>query len=102
MGAAETHYMKLLLHNFFGLICIAACLHLDIDCLNAGSQEVVFPPATMLPDVFECALKLEDIRLTLPTAPGLGIHFNREAAKQHPADMTERNIYISVLDNTYS
>ncbi len=51
-GAAETHYMKLLLHNPLGPICTAACLHLDIACPNAGPQEVVFPPATMLPDVF--------------------------------------------------
>ena len=93
--------MKLLLHNPLGPICTAARLHLDIACPNAGPQEVVFPPATMLPDVFECAFKLEDIRLTLPTAPGLGIHFNREAAERHPADMTEPpHLHQHAMDHT--
>jgi L-alanine-DL-glutamate epimerase-like enolase superfamily enzyme len=43
----------------------------------------------MLPDVFECDFKLEGTRLTVPTAPGIGVKFNREAARKHPADFTE-------------
>ncbi|MSU46917.1 MAG: hypothetical protein EXS42_07320 [Lacunisphaera sp.] len=36
-----------------------------------------------------CAFELQGTRLTLPNKPGIGVTFNREAAKQHPADMTE-------------
>lgn len=86
---AETHLIKLLCHNPLGPVCTAASLHLDIACDNAGPQEVLWPPQTMLPDVFECAFTLEGGRLTVPTAPGIGVKFNREAAKKHPADMTE-------------
>lgn len=100
-GWAETHYIKLLLHNPLGPICTAACLHLDLACNNAGPQEVVFPPAAMLPDVFECAFQLDGIRLTVPTKPGIGVKFNREAAKQYPAQMTEPP-HLQRLDGAYT
>jgi galactonate dehydratase len=86
---AETHFVKLLCHNPLGPICTAASLHLDLACDNAGPQEVVFPPATMLPDVFECSFELQGTRLTVPKTPGIGVAFHREAALKHPADMTE-------------
>ena len=86
---AETHLIKLLCHNPLGPVCTAASLHLDLACDNAGPQEVVFPPAATLPDVFECAFSLDGVKLTVPTAPGLGVKFNRDAARSHPADMTE-------------
>jgi hypothetical protein len=41
----------------------------DLACDNSGPQEVVFPPAQMLPDVFECDFKLDGTRLTVPKAP---------------------------------
>ncbi|MBN1343817.1 MAG: mandelate racemase/muconate lactonizing enzyme family protein [Phycisphaerae bacterium] len=86
---AETHMIKLLPHNPLGPVCTAAALHLDLAIDNAGPQEVVFPPATMLPDVFECAFELDGTRLTVPTVPGLGVRFDAEAAKAHPGEMTE-------------
>jgi L-alanine-DL-glutamate epimerase-like enolase superfamily enzyme len=86
---AEAHLIKMLFHNPLGPVCTAASLHLDLSIDNAGPQEVVFPPATMLPDVFECDFKLDGTRLTVPTAPGIGVRFNKAAAKKHPADMTE-------------
>ena len=86
---AETHYIKLLLHNPLGPVCTAASLHLDLACDNAGPQEVLWPPQTMLPDVFECGFTLEKGHLTVPTVPGIGVRFNKEAAKAHPAEMTE-------------
>ncbi len=88
-AAAETHYIKLLLHNPLGPVCTAAALHLDLACNNAGPQEIIFPPATMLPDVFECSFELQGTRLTIPTGSGLGVRFNPEAAKKHPGQMTE-------------
>ena len=56
---AETHLIKLLLHNPLGPVCTAASLHLDLACDNAGPQEVLWPPQEMLPDVFECAFHHE-------------------------------------------
>jgi len=86
---AETHYIKLLLHNPLGPVCTAASLHLALACDNAGPQEVLWPPNEVLPDVFQCAFDLKAGHLTAPSAPGLGVKFNREAARQHPAEMTE-------------
>lgn len=86
---AETHFIKLLLHNPLGPVCTAASLHLALACDNVGPQEVLWPPNQMLPDVFQCAFELEEGHLTVPSAPGLGVKFNREAARQHPAEMTE-------------
>ena len=86
---AETHLIKTLCHNPLGPVCTAASLHLDLACDNAGPQEVIFHPNTMLPDVFECAFKLDGVRLTVPTSAGIGVKFNREAAKAHPAELTE-------------
>lgn len=86
---AETHLIKLLLHNPLGPVCTAASLHLDIACDNAGPQEVLWPPQEMLPDVFGCAFEMRNGRLNVPETPGLGVTFNPEAAKAHPAEMTE-------------
>jgi galactonate dehydratase len=86
---AETHLIKILPHNPLGPVCTAASLHLDLACDNAGPQEVLFPPERTLPDVFQCAFELRDGKLTVPTAPGLGVKFNRDAARNHPAEMTE-------------
>lgn len=86
---AETHLIKILPHNPLGPVCTAAALHLDLACDNAGPQEVYFPPAILLPDVFDCSFELQGSRLTLPQKPGIGVTFNREAAKRYPADMTE-------------
>ena len=86
---AETHLIKLLLHNPLGPVCTAASLRLDLACDNAGPQEVLWAPQTMLPDVFECDFVLERGRLTTPTKPGLGVRFNKDAARAHPAEMTE-------------
>lgn len=86
---AETHLVQILPHNPLGPVNTAAALHLDLACDNAGPQEVVFPPATMLPDVFECAFEMRGTQLSVPTATGLGVKFNREAARKYPALKTE-------------
>ncbi|HEY8666545.1 MAG TPA: mandelate racemase/muconate lactonizing enzyme family protein [Tepidisphaeraceae bacterium] len=99
---AEAHLIKILPHNPLGPICTAASLHLDLAVDNAGPQEVIFAPHQMLPDVFECSFELvagdtespappapPGLRLTVPKGPGLGVRFNREAARAHPPLMTE-------------
>ncbi|MDI6694504.1 MAG: mandelate racemase/muconate lactonizing enzyme family protein [Anaerolineales bacterium] len=82
---AETHMIRILPHNPLGPVCTAASLHLDLAVDNAGPQEIIFHPNHVLPDVFECAFQLEGTRLSVPEAPGLGVRFNREAARKHPA-----------------
>jgi L-alanine-DL-glutamate epimerase-like enolase superfamily enzyme len=88
-GMAETHYIQMLPHNPLGPVCTAASLHLDLACNNAGPQEVLFPPTTTLPDVFQCAFEQTGNRLTVPEAPGIGVKFNEHAAQSYPAEMTE-------------
>ena len=86
---AETHWIKLLLHNPLGPVCTAASLHLALACDNAGPQEILRPPNELLPDVFQCAFELKSGHLTVPNAPGIGVKFNPQAARRHPGDMTE-------------
>ncbi len=86
---AETHFVKLLLHNPLGPICTAASLHLDLACDNAGPQEVLWPPQSFLPDIFDTDFRLENGVLTCPPTPGLGVRFNEEAARSYPPEMTE-------------
>ena len=85
---AETHLIKILPHNPLGPVCTAASLHLDLACDNAGPQEVLFPP-TLLPEVFQCSFELKDMALTLPQGPGLGVRFDRQAARRYPPEKTE-------------
>jgi galactonate dehydratase len=100
-GWSETHHIRMLLHNPLGPICTAASLHLDLACSNAGPQEVLYSPESMLPDVFECDFQVQGGRLTLPTAPGLGVNFNQEIAKAYPAEMTEPP-HLQNPDGTYA
>jgi L-alanine-DL-glutamate epimerase-like enolase superfamily enzyme len=98
---AETHYIRILPHNPLGPICTAASLHLDMAVDNAGPQEVLFPPDSTLPDVFESDFKLQGARMAIPSAPGLGVTFNREAAAAYPPEMTEPP-HFSRPDGSYT
>lgn len=100
-GWAETHFIQILPHNPLGPVCTAASLHLNLACNNAGPQEVLFPPANMLPDVFKCAFELQGTLLTVPRAPGLGVTFNREAAKDYPAELSEPP-HFNRLDGSFT
>jgi len=88
-GWCETHYIKLAVHNPLGPISTAACLQLNLACPNFGVQEQPSKPGTMLTDVVPVQPEWEDGYLLPPTLPGLGIEFDREAAKRHPFQMTE-------------
>lgn len=88
-SACETHYIKILPHNPLGPVCLAASLHLDLACGNAGPQEVIFLPHQTLPQVFTCSFRIENHRLTVPDSPGIGVKFNRRAAENYPAELTE-------------
>jgi len=87
-GWCETHYIKLACHNPLGPVSAAACLHLDLACNNFGVQEQPRKPGTMLTDVVPVQVEWKDGHLLPPTRPGLGIEFDREAARKHPFQMS--------------
>ena len=92
-GWSETHYIKLATHNPLGPVSTAACLHLNLASPNFGVQEWGIrgdtPPAPVLPDIFPVPLPWADGHLLAPTKPGLGIEFDREAARKQPFQMRE-------------
>jgi galactonate dehydratase len=88
-GWCETHTIKLAVHNPLGPVSSAACLHLNLATSNFGVQEQPVRPGTVLPDVFPVQPEWEDGYLLPPARPGLGIEFDREAAKRHPFQMVE-------------
>ena len=88
-GWCETHYIKLAVHNPLGPVSSAACLQLNLASPNVGVQEQPRKPGTTLTDVVPVQPEWEDGYLLAPTRPGLGVEFDREAAKKHPFQMTE-------------
>ena len=93
-GWCETHHIKLAPHNPLGPVSTAACLHLDLACPNFGVQEKgageqPSQPGSILSDIVPVQPEWQDGYLLPPTRPGLGIEFDREAAKRHPFRMTE-------------
>jgi L-alanine-DL-glutamate epimerase-like enolase superfamily enzyme len=88
-GWCETHYIKLAVHNPLGPVSTAACLQLNLACPNFGVQEQPSRPGTTLTDVVPVQPEWKDGYLLPPTRPGLGIEFDREAAKRHPFQMRE-------------
>jgi len=88
-GWCETHYIKLATHNPLGPISSAACLHLNLACNNVGVQEQPRRPGTVLTDVVPVQMDWKDGYLLPPTRPGLGVEFDRDAARAHPFQMAE-------------
>lgn len=88
-GWCETHYIKLATHNPLGPVSTAACLQLNLACNNVAVQEQPRKPGTALTDVVPVQVEWKDGYLLPPTRPGLGIEFDREAAKKHPFQMAE-------------
>jgi len=88
-GWCETHYIKLATHNPLGPVSTAACLQLNLACPLVGVQEQPSKPGTSLTDVVLGQPEWEDGYLLAPTRPGLGIEFDREAARRHPFQMAE-------------
>jgi L-alanine-DL-glutamate epimerase-like enolase superfamily enzyme len=86
---AEAHHIKLATHNPLGPVATATCLHLNLACPNVGVQEQPRRPSTMLTDVVPVQMEWKDGYLLAPTRPGLGVEFDRAAAKAHPFQMTE-------------
>jgi len=100
-GWCETHYIKLAVHNPLGPVSTAACLHLNLAVPNFGVQEQPRRPGTMLTDVVPIQPEWEEGYLLPPTRPGLGIEFDREAARKHPFRMWEPP-HLRRLDGSFT
>jgi len=85
----EGHYIDVAVHNPLGPVATAACVHLNLSIPNMAVQEQPTPPGTLLTDVITNQPVWEDGYILAPTAPGLGIELNREAAGEHPFRMAE-------------
>jgi galactonate dehydratase len=83
-GWAETHYIKLATHNPLGPVSSAACLHLNLASSNVGVMEQPQRPGRSMTNVVPGQMTWEDGYLLPPTKPGLGIEFDREAARRLP------------------
>lgn len=88
-GWCETHYIKLATHNPLGPVSTAACLHLNLSTPLVGVQEQPRRPGTTLTDVVPVQVPWENGYLLPPTRPGLGIEFDREAARRHPFQIAD-------------
>ncbi len=100
-GWCETHYIKLALHNPLGPISSAACLQLNLATPNFGVQEQPRRTGTVLTDVVPLQPEWADGYLLPSTLPGLGVEFDREAAKRHPFRPTELP-HLRRLDGSFT
>ncbi len=100
-GWCETHYIKLATHNPLGPISSAACLQLNLATSNFGVQEQPRKTGIVLTDVVPVQPIWKDGYLLPPTRPGLGIEFDREAAKKSPFQMYEVP-HLQRVDGSYT
>ncbi|MEM6562059.1 MAG: mandelate racemase/muconate lactonizing enzyme family protein [Planctomycetota bacterium] len=83
-GWCEVHHIRLAVHNPIGPVATAASTHLNLACPNVGIQEQPGLPGQIMLDVFDLQIQWDDGYLLAPTAPGLGIDFDIEAARKYP------------------
>jgi galactonate dehydratase len=88
-GWCEGHYIDVVVHNPLGPVSTAACAHLNFSIPNCAVQEQPRKPGTALTDVVGNQPAWEDGYILAPTEPGLGVTFDREAARARPFRMTE-------------
>ena len=88
-GWCETHFIKVVVHNPLGPVSSAACLQFNMATSNFGVQEQPRKPGDVLGDVVPIQPTWEDGYMIPTGLPGLGIEFDREAAKKHPMQSRE-------------
>ncbi len=88
-GWCEAHYIDLVVHNPLGPVATAACVHLNLAIPNFAVQEQPQKPGAMLDDVVHSSLVWQDGAILPPSAPGLGVEFDRNAALGRPFKMQE-------------
>ena len=81
----ETHYIDVMPHNPLGPISTATCVHLASAITNFAYLEYIPSHYTEAPrDLFPTLIDMEGTTFPLPTAPGLGVDFDEDAAANHP------------------
>lgn len=81
----ETHYIDVMPHNPLGPISTAACVHLASAITNFAYLEYIPSHYTDAPrDLFPQMIDMAGTTFPLPTAPGLGVDFDEDAAANHP------------------
>jgi galactonate dehydratase len=84
-GWCEAHYIDLAPHNPLGPICTAASVHLGIATNNFAQLEYRHEIEAATPrDLFPTFPTIDGDSFPLPTAPGLGVTFDEEAAARYP------------------
>jgi L-alanine-DL-glutamate epimerase-like enolase superfamily enzyme len=101
-GWCETHYIKLATHNPLGPVSSAACLQLNLAVSNFGVQEQPRKPSEMLPEIVPVYPEWQDGYLLAPERPGLGIEFDREAARRNPGREGWRRTHLRRLDGSFT
>jgi galactonate dehydratase len=82
---AEAHFVSVAPHNPWSWVNTVASLHLDAAIPNFLMQEVVTDPEPWKDEVVVGAPELDaEGCFPVPTAPGLGITLNEDAAKRFP------------------
>jgi galactonate dehydratase len=100
-GWCETHGIKLVTHNPLGPVSTAACLQLNLATSNVAVQEQPRRPGTTFTDVVPVQVDWQDGYLLPPTRPGLGVVFDRDAARKSPFQMTE-SPHLHRLDGSFT
>lgn len=88
-GWCETHYINLALHNPLGPVSSAACLQMNLATSNFGVQEQPVRTGTVLTEVVTGQPEWQAGYLLPSDRPGLGVEFDREAAKNRPFRTSE-------------
>ncbi len=84
-GWCEAHYIDMMPHNPLGPVTTAASIHFAASITNFAQLEYLEELADVYPrDLFPVMPELDGDGYPLPTAPGLGVTFNEDAAKDHP------------------
>jgi galactonate dehydratase len=86
-GWCEAHYIKMVVHNPLGPVSSAACLQFNLATSNFAVQEQPRKPSEIIPEIAPVQPVWEDGYLLPPTAPGLGVELDREAARKYPFQM---------------
>ncbi|HEY9078182.1 MAG TPA: mandelate racemase/muconate lactonizing enzyme family protein [Anaerolineaceae bacterium] len=100
-GWCEVHYIKMAVHNPLGPVSSSACLQFNLAVSNFGVQEQPRKPGLLLPDVVPIQPGWEDGYMLPTSKPGLGIEFDREAARKHPMQPAETP-RLQRLDGSYT
>jgi galactonate dehydratase len=82
---AESHYVQLAPHSWYGPVSLAASLQLDATIPNLLVQETPVPHR-MPPqqrDLLRSPLEVVDGQMTVPTGPGLGIELDEDVLAAH-------------------